>query len=97
MTDERKPTTEKVDAETVEQVESLHINNAGSRVSAEKVTTTTFLFSAFIAISATICNFDLSYGGTVLLMRPFNTAFGPCHESPGPAGIPIKLCQITAL
>lgn len=66
--------------------------------SEQEVTTVMVLFSFFISISATICNFDLGYGGTVLLMIPFNAAFGPCHEVLDPhSQTPVQMCQVTAL
>ena len=69
----------------------------GNDESRARVTRTVILFVAFIAISAAICNFDNSYGGTVLLMIPFNTAFGPCQEVPAPDGALVTMCQLTAL
>ena len=92
-------TPDKPEATTFEQLEvgARQGYNAGSAAPREKVTRTVLLFSAFIAISATIGNFDNNYGGTVLQMVPFNTAFGPCHEVPGPEGNLIKTCKITAL
>lgn len=62
-----------------------------------KTTWTMIWFSAYIAISATIYNFDQNYGGTVLLMQPFNIAFGTCKEVAGPGGQLTMVCQITAL
>ena len=83
---------DKAEATTFEQVSTRHGDNPGSAAPKEKL-----LFSAFIAISAAIANFDNNYGGTVLLMIPFNTAFGTCLEVPGPTGTPVKMCRITAL
>ena len=88
---------EKGEATTVEQESTPHGDTAGSAAPKEKVTRTVLLFSAFIAISAAIGNFDNNYGGTVLLMTPFNTAFGPCQDVPGPTGALVKVCRITAL
>lgn len=88
---------DKAEASTIEHVDTLHRENVGSAAPKERVTRTVLLFSAFIAISAAIGNFDNNYGGTVLLMKPFNTAFGPCQEVPGPTGTPVKMCRITAL
>jgi MFS transporter, SP family, sugar:H+ symporter len=88
---------EKGEANTVEHVSTPHGDTVGSAAPKEKVTRTVLFFSAFIAISAAIGNFDNNYGGTVLLMTPFNTAFGPCQDVPGPTGALIKVCRITAL
>lgn len=64
----------------------------------EKVTRTVFLFALFTLVSAIVASFDLGFGGTVLLMPSFNTAFGPCHEVLDPkTGVPTKVCQVTAL
>ncbi len=71
---------------------------SGASPKPQEVTTIMIVFSMFISISATICNFDLGYGGTVLLMKPFNDAFGPCHEVLDPQSqAPIQMCQVTAL
>ena len=88
---------DKAEATTFEQVSTRHGDNTGSAAPKEKVTRTVLLFSAFIAISSAIGNFDNNYGGTVLLMKPFNTAFGLCQEVPGPTGTLVKVCRITAL
>ena len=88
---------EKAEATTVERVNSPHLDNAQSGAPQEKITRTVLFFSAFISLSTTIVNFDQNYGGTVLLMKPFNDAFGYCHEVHGPSGDTVKMCQISAL
>lgn len=98
MVDNSSNLADKADATTVERVDAQHGDHAAPATSNEKITRTVLLFSAFIAISATIGNFDNNYGGTVLLMVPFNNAFGPCQEVPDPTtGALIKVCRITAL
>ncbi len=63
----------------------------------QNVTRLMLLFSLFIALSAWIANFDLGYGGIVLLMPSFNRAFGPCQMVPDPiTGESVELCQVTA-
>ena len=88
---------DKPEATTLERIDTPPLDNATSGAPQEKVTSTVLYFSAFIALSAVVGNFDQAYGGTVLLMKPFNTAFGNCHEVPGPSGNTVKMCQISAL
>ncbi len=90
---------EKPEITTLEQVEdgTGHGHMAGAAAPKEKVTRTVLLFSIFITLSSAIANFDNNYGGTVLLMVPFNTAFGPCQQVPGPTGDLVTVCRITAL
>ncbi len=90
---------EKPESTTLEQVEadSRHEDRVGAAAPKEKVTRTVLLFSIFISLSSAIANFDNNYGGTVLLMPSFNTAFGPCQEVPGPTGSFVTVCRITAL
>jgi hypothetical protein len=94
-------TVEKPDNTNLEHVEAdgSHGDRAGAASTNEKVTRTVLLFSIFISLSSAIANFDNNYGGTVLLMRSFNTAFGPCQEVPDPAGSGalVTVCRITAL
>lgn len=63
----------------------------------ERVTRMVVLFCLFILLNATVVSFDLGYGGTVLLMMPFNTAFGHCNEVADKAGNLVMMCQVTAL
>lgn len=89
---------DKAEVDTVEQMSTGHGEHTASAPPREKITRTVLLFSAFIAISAMIGNFDNNYGGTVLLMVPFNNAFGPCQDVPDPkTGALVKVCKITAL
>ena len=54
-------------------------------------------FSFWIGLSAWICQFDLGYSGTVLLMPPFNSAFGYCQMVPDPiTGALVEKCQLSA-
>ncbi len=63
----------------------------------QKVTATMLLFSLFIALSSWICQFDLGYGGTVLLMESYNQAFGTCQKVADPVtGALIEMCRVTA-
>ena len=79
----------------VEDVTSSHDAHASPK---QKVTGRMLFFCAFIGLSALIGNFDFGYGGTILLMGPFNTAFGPCGKVPDPrTGALVELCQVTAL
>lgn len=87
---------EKLEATTLEDVD-LRYDDMAASASEQKVTTTILLFSAFISVSAAIANFDNNYGGTVLQMKPFNTAFGHCDNVPGPTGTLIEVCRISAL
>lgn len=82
-----------------EETTSHHENAryAGLPNTREKVTRTVFLFSLFIALAAAVGNFDLNYGGTVLQMKPFNTAFGECGNFPLPTGQVVYTCRLTAL
>ena len=90
---------EKPEATTTEQVETStrHGDMVETAAPNEKVTRTVLAFSIFISLSSAIANFDNNYGGTVLLMPSFNTAFGTCQEVPGPTGSLVTLCRITAL
>ena len=88
---------EKPETTTLEQVEVGIPHGDMSAAPTEKVTRTVLLFSMFITLSSAIANFDNNYGGTVLLMVPFNTAFGPCQQAPGPTGDLVTVCRITAL
>lgn len=89
-----EPSTKEMAAEHIE----TEAHSRGSGLQTEKVTRTVLLFAVFIFVSATIVSFDLGYSGTVLLMRPFNTAFGPCQEMPGPDGTTmIEVCMLTPL
>ena len=88
---------EKAEATNFERVDGQPQNHAESNNTQETVTRTVFFFSAFIALSAAIGNFDNNYGGTVLLMEPFNTAFGHCADTPGPSGSLIRVCRLSAL
>lgn len=76
-------------------VERVETSNAAAPP--QNVTTTIVLFTALISISAAIANFDQFYGGTVLLMIPFNNAFGHCEEVPGPDGQFTRVCLLSAL
>ena len=87
---------EKPEQEQVE-VSSAGGDNTRSAAPTEKVTRTVLLFSIFISLSSGIANFDNNYGGTVLLMIPFNNAFGTCAQVPSPAGALVTVCRITAL
>jgi MFS transporter, SP family, sugar:H+ symporter len=91
----KKPSSTMVEKPELEAME--HVVAHAPDHPKEKVTRTVLLFAMFISLSSGIANFDNNYGGTVLLMQSFNTAFGPCHEVPGPTGAPVKLCHITAL
>src|ERR1700744_5870059 len=92
-------TVEKAETTTLEQVEvsTRHGNMGVAAAPKEKVTRTVLLFSIFISLSSAIVNFDNNYGGTVLLMKSFNTAFGPCQQVPVPAGALVTVCRVTAL
>lgn len=97
MAQQTPSTADKAEASTIERVNSRSQDNVRSFTTQAKVTRTIFLFSAFIALSAAIGNFDQNYGGTVLLMEPFNTAFGNCDDVPGPSGSLIRMCRLSAL
>ena len=90
---------EKPDSTTWEQVEmsSQAGDNAGLAAPKEKVTRTVLLFSVFISMSSAIANFDNNYGGTVLRMQAFNTAFGTFQQVSNPTGAQVTVCRITAL
>ncbi|KAL6243153.1 hypothetical protein RBB50_009704 [Rhinocladiella similis] len=83
---------EEPEATNVERVEPNHAAAPG-----QSITTTIILFTALISISAAIASFDQFYGGTVLLMTPFNNAFGHCEEVPGPNGQLTRVCLLSAL
>ena len=69
-------------------------------------------FALYIGLAAWMYNFDLGknlipkftrlltspgYSGIVLLMPPYNKAFGECVSIPTPAGVHIEKCSLTAL
>lgn len=63
----------------------------------ERVTRTMVLFTLFIGISGWIGQFDLGYGGTVLQMETFQSAFGKCTQTTDPAtGNSITTCHLSA-
>ncbi|KEF59787.1 uncharacterized protein A1O9_04635 [Exophiala aquamarina CBS 119918] len=97
MAEQATSTAGKPETANIERVNSRQQGDVALARPPERVTRTIFFFSTFIALSAAICNFDLNYGGTVLLMVPFNTAFGHCEELPGPSGSAIQTCRISAL
>ena len=54
-------------------------------------------FSMWTGFAAWFVNFDQGYSGTVLQMKPFNTAFGVCSMVPSPVtGALVELCMLTA-
>lgn len=69
-----------------------HVNREST--ASEKVTRTMFLFTLFIATAAWIGQFDLGYGGTVLQIDTFKSAFGKCGPDPASGAI---TCHISAL
>lgn len=97
MAEQTSTVADKAEAVAIENVHNRARDHIESNATPEKVTRTVFLFSAFIALSAAIGNFDNNYGGTVLLMVPFNTAFGYCVEAPDPSGSLVQMCRISAL
>ena len=88
---------DKTQVTTQERMSGQSLDSARSGAPEERTTSTVLLFSAFIAISAVISNFDQNYGGTVLLMVPFNNAFGHCQKLPLPSGQLVMVCRISAL
>ena len=85
-------------SEVPEQVEDVRpVESRRSSPQTERVTSTVLLFTLFILATATIVSYDLGYGGTVLLMEPFNRAFGPCHKLPTETGALVEVCLVTAV
>ncbi len=83
---------------SLDHVEDVNpVESRRSITQTERVTSTVLLFALFILATATIVSYDLGYGGTVLLMEPFNRAFGPCHELPTKTGASVEICRVTAL
>lgn len=95
MVQQTPSTADKPESTNIETVNSRSQGDVTPAGSQEKVARTMPLFSAFIAISAAICNFGQNYGGTVLLMEPFKIAFGHCEEVPGPSDSAIQMCRIS--
>ena len=80
-----------------------HAHDLGDHPQSPQTTTpltTTWIliaFSFWIGLGAWIQQFDQGYSGTVLRMKPFNAAFGPCAMLPDPdTGEQVKTCQLTA-
>ena len=55
-------------------------------------TTLMILLSMFIGLGGFILNFDIGYTGSVLVMAPFNKAFGHCTQHPGKP----EVCALSA-
>ncbi|KAK5312839.1 hypothetical protein LTR93_011188 [Exophiala xenobiotica] len=73
------------------------IETQHSPVVKERTTKLMVLLSAYLALTTTIYNFDVVYGGIVLLMKPYRRAFGTCATSVNTAGNSVETCTLTAL
>ncbi|KAK5046903.1 hypothetical protein LTR84_007257 [Exophiala bonariae] len=67
-------------------------------VASERIKTTLFqvVFSMFVGISGWMYNFDLGFSGVVLLMQPYNRAYGHCVPMPDGKGGTIERCALSA-
>ncbi|KAF3389864.1 hypothetical protein DPV78_011613 [Talaromyces pinophilus] len=63
----------------------------------QKTTTFMVLFSFYIALSGWIYNFDLTFGGFVLIVESYIRDFGTCVTRPDAAGVVTQHCTLSAL
>ena len=71
----------KDEAFVAEQKEHVHTMDSGSAM--RHTTPLMISLALFIGLGGFLLNFDIGYTGLVLVMRPFNEAFGHCITTPG--------------
>jgi sugar porter (SP) family MFS transporter len=74
-----------------QHLEAIGSLPAGPSTAMQHVTPLMVALSCFIAIGGFVLNFDLGYTGLVLVMQPFNKAFGSCTVVNG-----VETCALPA-
>lgn len=73
------------------------LRDSCQRAYSQRTTLYMTVFSIWVSLFAWLANFDAAFGGIVLIMGPYNKAFGTCVTTTSADGVSTETCAVSSL